>query len=113
MATNLRKRAKVDYKEPRESDITLLTCPEEEYFPIKVVEEDSSRYTVHYLGYSTKYDEWKEKGEVVDIDESDHENPQSVDIHFSLYNELAIRIKAALNSSRKGSPGRSSYRSAI
>ena len=117
MASSLRKKIRVNYKEPKESDIFLTsgahvakssTPSSSGLFPIRVVQEDSLRYKVHYVGYSSKYDERKEKSEVVDLDNCDHDDQEPLSttniLHFSLYHELAIRIKSALNSSRKESP---------
>ena len=83
-------------------------------FPIEVIEEDPdlARYKVHYIGYSSVYDEWKEKDTIVDIrdpnpddpnpDDPNPENPMCCDQgqieRFSLYYELATRIKTTLNS---------------
>lgn len=64
----------------------------------EVIEEDSSRCKVHYVGYCSSYDELKNKDEIVDLT-SDHEDAEATS-HiiqiFSLCNELAIRIKSAL-----------------
>ena len=62
----LRKRTKQpNYKEPKESDIGDVKSSkkartpklDEDIFPIEVVDEDSTRYKVHYVGYSSSYDE--------------------------------------------------------
>ena len=57
------------------------------------------------------YDEWKLKDEIVqlsDAESSSEENDCSESlaqsIHFYLFQELALRIKSLLNSSRKGDP---------
>ena len=34
----------------------------------------SSRYKVHYVGYSSKHDEWKVEGDLVPIDEEREES---------------------------------------
>ena len=77
-------------------------------YPIEVVDEDSTRYEVHYVGYSSKHDEWQMKSDVVHLEHGDSDedapNPQISQHRFSLYHELATRIKTALNSSRKESP---------
>lgn len=121
-ATNVFKRLRkpksiVSYKEPKESDIySNIPCskrrkskPKDELFPIEVVDEDASRYKVHYVGFSSTHDEWTSKEEVVDLasgEDSDSLNDKTCMAadRFSLYRELATKIKLALNSSRKESP---------
>ena len=34
----------------------------------------NNRYKVHYIGYSTKYDEWKTRDELLPIDECNEES---------------------------------------
>ena len=114
----LRKRLSCpDYKEKKESDIPAsylkkIQSRTNDLFPIEVIEEDPdlARYKV---GYSSVYDEWKEKDTIVDIrdpnpDDPNPENPMCCDQgqieRFLLYYELATRIKTTLNSSRKESP---------
>ncbi len=75
-------------------------------YPVNIVQEDGNRYKVHYVGYSSCYDEWKENEELVKLDaagESYAEGDSRVE-PFSLYNELSHRIKASLKSGRKESP---------
>ena len=71
-------------------------------YPVTVLEDDGSRYRVHYVGYSDSYDEWKDYSDVearndCDVDEGDN-------TPFSLYRKLANKIKASLKSGRKESP---------
>ena len=104
----LRQRTKrPDYKEPKETDIVAVrtkakTKPDNLY-PIEVVDEDLTRFKVHYVGFSSSDDEWRVKEDVVDISE-DFGGPERIIQKFSLYKELAARIKSALNSCRKESP---------
>ena len=110
----LRQRTKQpNYKEPKESDIGDVKSSkkartpklDKDIYPIEVVDEDSTRYKVHYVGYSSSYDEWKEKGDIVSITEDSEEpEPTTVIERFSLYGELATKIKLSLNGNRKGSP---------
>ena len=78
-------------------------------FPVEIIDEDSTtgKFKVHYVGYSATYDEWKEKDGVISVcDEAgDDDTGGAVMVEiFSMYSELATRIKQALNSSRKESP---------
>ena len=38
---------------------------QEHLYPVEIVEEDSLRYKVHYVGYSRSFDEWKSKEEII------------------------------------------------
>ena len=69
---------------------------------MEIIEEDSERYKVHYVGYSHTVDEWKDKEEVVvlekDVDKDTRGDQVSCTTQrFSLYCELATRIKTSLN----------------
>uniref|UniRef100_A0A1X7SFA1 Tudor-knot domain-containing protein n=1 Tax=Amphimedon queenslandica TaxID=400682 RepID=A0A1X7SFA1_AMPQE len=81
-------------------------------FKIRVVEEKGTKVKVHYIGYGKKFDEWKERSELVLLDpgasdattSSTDETSSAVYQPFSLYRELANKIKSSLQSSRKDSP---------
>ena len=73
---------------------------------------------VHYKGYSTCYDEWRARDNIVDLqpdDETGSEDDDAVEdtdagsgiapiLPFNLYCELVVGIKGSLTSSRKKSP---------
>ena len=70
-----------------------------------MIEESSTSCKVHYVGFDSSYDEWKEKSGIVDLTEDSGEHLHSHIIEcFSLYEELGVKIKASLNSGRKESP---------
>ena len=78
-----------------------------------MLEEDAnnSLVKVRYIGYSSTYDEWRLKDEIVQLsdaesssEENDCSESPAQSIHFCLFQELALRIKSLLNSSRKGDP---------
>ena len=84
-----------------------------ELYRVEVVEENTatSQVKVRYIGYSTSFDEWREKEEIVDLSDSDSEDgdvptefPSGTIQRFCLLQELAVRIKQSLISSRKGNP---------
>ena len=70
----------------------------ERLYDVEVLERDSGhqKIKIHYIGYSSRYDEWRSASEVV--------QKEHVVEPFSLHKELASRIKTSLTSSRKGSP---------
>ena len=100
-----------NYKDPKESDIYVLGAStttksrvkprKEPLYVIEVIEEDSTRCKVHYIGYDSSFDEWKSKDDIVELGDDELDRPIE---RFSLYNELSIRIKTTLNSNRKESP---------
>ena len=71
MAERRSKRAKkrVDYRElasiklPRAETRPRYSCSTE-LFPVRVLEQTESRMKIHYVGYSSKYDEWRDESEV-------------------------------------------------
>ena len=107
----LRQSYPINYKELSDVKIPRIrqsnaARDQERLYPVKVVEEDSERYKVHYVGYSHSFDEWKDE-EVVSLEEDALVGGQdscSTTQRFSLYRELATRIKTSLNSHRKSSP---------
>ena len=72
-------------------------------YPVEVIEKDSAlgRAKIHYVGYSARYDEWRNDSDIVDTS-GDVPRPL-LSPNFSLYQELACKIKLALTSSRKSS----------
>ena len=77
-------------------------------YPIK----SEHRVKVHYVGFASKYDEWKDASELEsletdEVDEEDSEDGSSVTSYFqpySLYKNLSVKIKQALSCGRKSSP---------
>ena len=100
---NLRKKEKTNYQEVNN---VILPRPvrsnnTSKLYAITIVEEDGERVKVHYEGYDDKYDEWKDKSEIVDpspVPEKDIYQP------FELHRELAIQIKMALDSKHRRDP---------
>ena len=116
------KKLRVDYKEfsdvklPKAQRTKRCRAMTDRLYPVEIIEEDAHRYKVHYVGYSNTYDEWKPKEELVPLEleqtegESDEESFGEgnsaiiVTQRFTLYQELATRIKTSLNAHRKASP---------
>ena len=80
---------------------------------MNVVDNDGQgRVKIHYVGYSSSHDEWRDETEIVSIDPQPSEHLMETDCisngvmyaPFSLYNELGSRIKSSLISRRKESP---------
>lgn len=71
-------------------------------YPVSVVsnEQDSQgRVKVHYIGYGTEFDEWRNPTALIPI-----ESPCDTSEKYDFHEDLALRIKAALTSSRKSNP---------
>jgi len=95
-------------------------------FRLEIVDENARNETVkvHYIGYSSRFDEWRAKIDVVDLSDDINTVPEGSELAdnvedmscldsgpfsavlkpFSLYEELAYKIKCLLLSSRKGDP---------
>ena len=93
---------------------------DEKLYRLKVIEEDETRgwVNVSYIGYSSQYDEWRPKSDIIDLSKQEEiENTPNIRDNvsedasiafpkrpFNLYEDLAARIKFHLVSSRKQSP---------
>ena len=83
-----------------------------ELFPVRILEKSEHRVKVHYVGFASKYDEWKDESELESLEtdevvEEDSEDGSSVTSYFqpySLYNNLSVKIKQVLSCGRKSSP---------
>ena len=110
MAYNTRG-CKVDYKtlsDPWPKDVTTRRRrkADDELYPIEIIErdpEDATRMKIHYIGYSSSYDEWRNCGEIVDLTDQLPSLTGS-SLGFSLYEQLASKVKKSLKSPRMSSP---------
>jgi len=110
METSKRRRRTVDYKAL--ADVRLPRASRksgvkrDKLYPVKVVDKNSDNglVKIHYVGYSSAYDEWRNEAEVVESNEASVEVSCELVKPFSLYEQLCNRIKCALNSGRKDSP---------
>ena len=78
-------------------------------YSVTVLERNTTRdmVKVHYDGYGSEDDEWRPAAEIVEVRGTVPVpvNPEPLLIPtFSLHQELAIKIKSSLISTRKGSP---------
>ena len=68
----------------------------EKTYPVEVVDaDDTGGVKIHYVGYSSRHDEWRRESDLVRL------SPPSPDLlrPISLYEELSYAIKAALKPS--------------
>ena len=113
---NIRPGRRVDYK--ASNDIVLPVVERccrprwsarAELYPVEVLErdEETKRVKVHCTGHGNSDNEWKDESDV-DLTQENGENdvePQHlITLTFYLYQQLALRIKMSLQSSRKGNP---------
>ena len=88
-------------------------------YRVRVIEEDGDLVKVHFIGYSSREDEWKTREELVLLqggatpDSDDARDSSATETSqpccdvwqpFSLYRELGNKIKCSLQSARKESP---------
>ena len=69
-------------------------------YPVEVLEKEGERVFVHYAGYSSSYDEWKEVDELEVLPTPQAATPISY-TPYDHHNLLAYEIKLALKGSRK------------
>ena len=75
--SRLRKRPAVNYLDDlrlsRVRRTKIKAAPPDRLYPLRVVDEDEVRelVKVHYEGYSTSYDEWRAKDDIVDLHSGD------------------------------------------
>ena len=128
-----RGRVRLDYSILADVKVPRRTRPTREneskqsqsskLYRLKILEEDKDNpdlVKVGYVGYGSEYDEWRSKKDIVSLagnDDGSEDDPREDSEHsdsdlegpptmkqFSLYEELAMRIKSMLVSYRKGDP---------
>ena len=78
------------------------TSCDDTLYPVSVCEneqDDQGHVKVHYIGYGSEYDEWREPAGLVHL-----ASPCVISERYDLHQELALRIKSALTASRKSNP---------
>ena len=97
---------RVNYKE-----LTKVVLPravrekqETKLYSVNIVEQNPTTHKVkiHYIGYDSCEDEWRDEGDIVDLSEAQPSHLLSS--NYSLYQELALLIKTSLRSPRKENP---------
>ena len=82
----------------------------DDLYKIRVVEERGDKVKVHYVGYGRKYDEWKNRDELVVLDDesaaesSEESDDEEAYVPLSLHKILADRIKLSLSSNQRLAP---------
>ena len=110
---SLRSKRSINYRETGEIHLPRpkkVQSKSDQLFPVKVVDKDDSgkRIKIHYVGYSTKYDEWRDECDLEPINEADSSEETECDGFsfepFSLHSYLKVKIKQSLTCTRKSSP---------
>jgi hypothetical protein len=104
-----RSRNEVNYKEPGNIKLPKASLcktddkTDDKLYPVTILEQnaESTMMKIHYVGYSSEYDEWKDLYEVETLES---EEVDSAYQPYSLYTNLRIKIKQALTCGRKSSP---------
>jgi len=79
-------------------------------YDVTIVGRQGTKLKVHYVGYGSQHDEWRDEADIIQLDRSKKSDADAerdcnpVPRPFSLYSELRNKIKIVLNSGRKESP---------
>ena len=68
-------------------------------YPINLVERAGTRVLIHYVGYVSDFDEWREEKDLVNMP-----SPCLTTECYDLHQDLALKIKSSLTSKRKSNP---------
>ena len=98
-----RTRSPVNYREADMVKLPRASRSQDRLYPVTILEQDCAKVIVHYIGYSSNYDEWKYEDELVDEGGESCES-QAAYQPYSLYYNLRLRVKQALACGRKSSP---------
>ena len=97
-------------KMPRMTRTLSKRSTSKKLYPVEVIESTRNRVRVHYVGYSSQYDEWKDKSEIEvmnlqlgNISQDTKAKSDSADI-YDLHKELTVKIKRVLSCNRTASP---------
>ena len=105
----------MNYRELADVDIPRgkkVECerPSNHLYPVSVLEREENHVKIHYVGYTSTYDEWREVSELKYLQDTEHQecsdtSPlQAFYEPHSLYRDLSMKIKQALICGRKSSP---------
>ena len=111
----LRSKKRVNYREANDVRIPRAertrSTTSNELYPVHVVErQGAKRVKVHYVGYSSAYDEWRDESELesIEVNEVESSEDTAYGEHsfepFSLNKHLMLKIKQSLSCSRRSSP---------
>ena len=104
----LRSKRRINYREasvrlPRAERVQARS---DKLFLVEVVEKEDKHVKVHYVGFSTNYEEWRQESELESVytSETSQEAASSEDMVcdgcsfelFSLHNYLKVKIKQSL-----------------
>ena len=106
-AYKLRETVRQDYKQLNDVHIPRIKPSkreEDKLYPVEIVDRaDDGRVKVHYIGFSDRYDEWKDNDDIVP-NEAAGEQRVPVYKPFDLHCELAYQIKVSLDSRNHRDP---------
>ena len=107
MAYNLRGGQKKNYKQlsdtklPRASRRSAKHEDDDQLYSVEITEEREDQVKIHYIGYSSKHDEWRKKEDIVQpstINRPERYQP------FDIHQQLVYAVKASLVSYRYKDP---------
>lgn len=68
-------------------------------YPVTITQSTSNRVKIHYIGYSSRYDEWRTISDLIHL-----ESPVYISEDYGFTQDLALKIKSSLSSQRKANP---------
>ena len=68
-------------------------------YPVTVISDLSERVRIHYIGYGSQHDEWRNKDDILPVT-----SPCLTTEKFDLHQELAVKVKSSLLGGRKSNP---------
>ena len=84
-----RARSPVNYREADMVKLPRASRSEDKLYPVTILEQDNDKVKVHYIGYSSSYDEWKDEDELVE-EEGEPSTSMATYQPFSLYYNLRL-----------------------
>ena len=103
---DLRQRVKKNYRELSDTKLPRVSRQSskqnsDELYTIEIIEEREDEVRIHYVGYSSKHDEWRSREEIV---QPSTNQPAERYRPFDCHDQLAYAIKSALVSHRDKDP---------
>lgn len=82
---------------------TKSSCDDDTLYPVRIISSGTNVHMagnvrIHYVGYSSKYDEWRAVDDLVNVGTSSYVE------EYSFYGDLALRLKSSLVSQRRSNP---------
>ena len=110
MAYKLRQGQKKNYKDLADTKLPRarrsVKQNADKLYAVEIVEANEDKVKIHYTGYSSKYDEWRAREDIVEPSSSEQSSGH-IELYqpFNVHTHLAYAIKTSLFSGRERDPG--------